>query len=120
MLKIQKTKKNEDILGKIKIKINDISMKLINNDDITPLLTIKKEKTKKNKIKNKNIDEVINDNVSVNCDESEEYLDSEGEKKLVHYENKRHGLQEINTQKLKDELYNNKELVEKHHKLILI
>ena len=115
-----KTKKNDDILGKI--KINNISVKLINNDDITPLLTIKKEKN----IKNKNIITDDNDldsnteNSSVNSDESDEYLDLEGEKKLVHYENKRHGLQEITTQKLKDELYNNKALVEKHHKLIEI
>jgi hypothetical protein len=29
-------------------------------------------------------------------------------------------LQEITTQKLKDELYNNKGLIEKHHKLIKI
>ena len=109
-----KTKKSEDILGKI--KINNISVKLINNDDITPLLTIKKEKEK---IKNEEIEE-IEENKSVDSaesDESDEYLDLEGEKKLVHYENKRRGLQEITTQKLKDELYNNKGLVEKHHKI---
>lgn len=37
------------------------------------------------------VNEEINDNKSVNSDDSEEYLDFEGEKKLVHYENKRHG-----------------------------
>ena len=57
------------------------------------------------------------DNESNNSDESEEYLDLEGEKKLVYFENKRQCLQEITTQKLKDELYNNKGLIEKHHKL---
>jgi len=108
-----KAKKSEDILGKI--KINNISVKLINNDDITPLLTIKKEK-KENK--NNEDNEDIEDNASNNSDESEEYLDLEGEKKLVHFENKRQSLQEITTQKLKDELYNNKSLIEKHHKLI--
>jgi hypothetical protein len=112
-----KTIKNADILGKM--KINDISVKLINNYDITPLLTIKKEK--KNNVKNTkdNIEEDENDdNESVNSYESEEYLDLEGEKKLVHYENKRQGLQEIAAQRLKDELYNNKDLIEKHYKLI--
>ena len=58
------------------------------------------------KIKNigGDVNEEINDNKSVNSDDSEEYLDFEGEKELVHYENKRHGLQEITMQKLKDEL----------------
>jgi len=112
-----KTKKNDDILSKM--KINNISVKLINNDDITPLLTIKKEK----KVKELNNINRENDNdsaKSANSDESDEYLDFEGEKKLVHYENKRQGLQEITTQKLKDELYNNKDLIENHHKLIEI
>ena len=116
-----KTKKNDDILTKM--KINNISIKLINNDDITPLLTIKKEKKNKN-IKNKgkvnNGEKVDDEQKSANSDESDEYLDLEGEKKLVHYENKRHGLQEIATQKLKDELYNNRDRVETHHKLIKI
>ena len=98
-----KTKKSADILSKM--KINDISVKLINNDDIIPLLTIKKEVTNKD------------DNKSVNSNVSEDYLDLEGEKKLVHYENKRQGLQEIASQRLKDELYNNKDLIEKHYKL---
>jgi len=113
-----KAKKSEDILGKI--KINNISVKLINNDDITPLLTIKKEKKKKEKKENENDDEYDDEksNQSNQSDESEEYLDLEGEKKLVHFENKRQSLQEITTQKLKDELYNNKSLIEKHHKLI--
>ena len=107
-----KTKKNDDILSKM--KINNISVKLINDDDITPLLTIKKEK----KIKQLNdINNNDGDNESAKSDESDEYLDLEGEKKLVHYENKRLGLQEITTQKLKDELYNNKELIENHNKL---
>jgi hypothetical protein len=105
-MKNPKTKKSNDILGKI--KINDISVKLITNDDITPLLTIKKEK--KNKIlkiaKNKADDEDTDSD-----DSSDEYLDYEGEKKLAYYENKREGLQEITDLKLKEELYNNRALV---------
>ena len=113
-----KTKKNDDILGKI--KINNISVKLINNDDITPLLTIKKEKKQIiNNVKQNNENNEENQSINSNeSDESDEYLDLEGEKKLVHYENKRNGLQEITTQRLKEELYNNRNLVDAHHKLI--
>ncbi len=82
------TKKNDDILSKI--KINDISVKLINNDDITPLL--------------KNKDEI-------NDESDNDDLDLEGQRKLTHYENKRLGLQEITMQKLKEELYNNRTLI---------
>ena len=109
-----KLKKNDDVLSKI--KINDISVKLINDDDITPFFTVKKEK--KNEIILKKNISVTNNNNDNNSDSSdEEYLDLEGEKKLVHYENKRIGLQEITAQKLKDELYNNKDLIENYHKL---
>ena len=34
-------------------------------------------------------------------------------KKLIHYKNKRHGLQEITARTLKDELYKKKDLIEK-------
>ena len=106
-IKNPKTKKSADIMSKI--KINDISVKLINDDDITPLLTIKIDKKSKN---NKNDQNDKDDKEKYNSDsESEEYLDSEGEKKLIHYENKRLGLQEITTRKLKEELYNNREMI---------
>ena len=91
-----KTKKDPNVISKI--KINNISVKLILNDDITPLLLDKKEK---------------DDSDS----ESDEELDEEGEKKLVHYESKRQGLQEITDQKLKDELYNGRMMVQKQHSL---
>jgi hypothetical protein len=109
-MKNPKTSKSNDILGKI--KINDISLKLITNDDITPLLTIKREKKDKIiKIAKKKVDD---DNYTdTETDSSDdEYLDYEGEKKLAYYENKREGLQEITTQKLKEELYNNRALVQ--------
>jgi hypothetical protein len=101
-----KTKKSENILSVI--KTNKISAKLINNDDITPLLTIKKENKKK--IIDINTNKDNNDN---NDTSESEYLDDEGEKKLLYYENKRQGLQEMTLDKLKDELYNNRDLVEK-------
>lgn len=92
-----------DILNKI--KINDISVKLINDDDITPLLKDKKKK------------EIISDSdgneLEPNSDDESDIdnLDLEAQRKLTHFENKRVGLQEITIQKLKDELYNNRELV---------
>jgi hypothetical protein len=52
-----------------------------------------------------------------NSNDSSEYLDIDGEKKLNHYESKRSGLQEITIQKLKDELYNNKDMIENYHRL---
>jgi hypothetical protein len=99
-----KTKKNEYILDKM--RINDISTKLINNDDITPLLKIKNKKeinydSDGNQIENDN-----NDN-----DDDDDELDAEGERRLAHYESKRQGLQEITEQGLRDELYNNRNLI---------
>jgi hypothetical protein len=99
-----KIKKTENIL-KI-IKTNNISTKLINNDDITPLLTIKK-------IKNKDENTLLN---SSDDDSVSEYLDEAGEKELIRLENKRQGLQEITINKIKDELYNNRDLIEKKNK----
>ena len=83
------------------MKINNISTNLINNDDITPLLTIKKEKTIKQINKKVNNNESNSGDESDESDKSDEYLDLEGEKKLVHYKNKRHGLQEITAQNSK-------------------
>jgi hypothetical protein len=105
------TKMNDDILSKI--KINDISIKLINNDDITPLLKNKEEK------------EIIYDSEGNEMEDSDDEsdideLDLEGQRKLSHYENKRQGLQEITEQKLKDELYNNRNLIQEYHSAIII
>jgi hypothetical protein len=105
------TKKNDDILTKL--KINDISVKLINNDDITPLLINKEEK------------EIMYDSEGNEMEDSDDEsdideLDLEGQRKLSHYENKRQGLQEITEQKLKDELYNNRNLIQEHHSSIII
>lgn len=93
-----KIKKNNDVLSKI--KINDISVKLITNDDITPLLRTKKDKNK-----------LTSENSEISEESDIDDLDDEQEKKLVFYEKKRVGLQEITINKLKDELYNNRDMV---------
>ena len=97
-----KIKKNDDILSKM--KINDISVKLINDDDITPLLKDKKEAE-------------CEDYVDSDDESDIDDLTTEQERKLTHYENKRQGLQEITITKLKDELYNNRDLVVNHHNI---
>jgi hypothetical protein len=89
-----KIKKSKDILSKM--NINNISVKLINDDDIIPLLKDKGNKGLENKLDE---DSDIDD------------LTPEQERKLTHYESKRQGLQEITEIRLKDELYNNKDLV---------
>jgi hypothetical protein len=119
-----KIKKNPDILNKI--RINSISVNLIINEDITSFFSIKKAKPLDN---SDNTDNTDNSDDSDDLDDSDDsdnmsenknydYLDSDGEKKVLYYENKRLGLQEITTQKIKEELYNNKDLIIKYHKSI--
>jgi hypothetical protein len=124
-IKNPKIKKNKDVLSKM--KINDISIKLITNDDITPILRIDNIKIDKvKKIKNNselkngnfndNYNEIENDyntDSEVSDDSDIDYLDDVQQKKLLHYEEKRIGLQEITINKLKDELYNNRDMVHK-------
>jgi hypothetical protein len=106
-----KTKKNDDILSKI--KINDISVKLINDDDITPLL-----KNKKNNIEKEIIYDSDGNEIEEESDDDSDIddLDLEGKRKLTHYENKRLGLQELTIQKLKDELYNGRVVISNSYK----
>jgi hypothetical protein len=89
-----KIKKSPSTLEKI--KINDISVKLIIGDDITPCFMIKNEKSIEN---------------NSDSDSSSGYLDVDGENKLLHFEKKRQGLQELTIQKIKDELYNSRDLL---------
>ena len=135
-------KKNNDVISKL--KINDISVKLINNDDISPLLKIsnkfnkstKSTETKLLESKNKsnecdksnksdksnrsnksNRSEKSNGSIFKKNYKSEENSDSElnSEEKinLEYYEKKREGLREIATEKIKDELYNNRDIIGK-------
>ena len=106
-----KTKKNDDILSKI--KINDISVKLINDDDITPLLKNKKDNVEKEIIYDSDGNEIEEDS---DDDSDIDDLDLEGKRKLTHYENKRLGLQELTIQKLKDELYNGRVVISNSYK----
>ena len=89
-------KKTRDILQKI--NINNISLKLINNDDIEDLV---KEQ------------DILNNVKKLKCNSSEsEELTVEQTKKIEFYENKKLGLQEITNEKIRDELYNNRNLFE--------
>lgn len=81
-----KNKKTQYILEKM--KINNISVKLINDECIEELI---KDKPKDN-----------------NNDDSSDELDELTIKKIDHLESKREGLKEITIEKLKDELYNGK------------
>ena len=74
------------------MKINNISVKLINDECIEELI--------KNNVKNN----VKNNKNDVLSDE----LDEQTIKKIEHLESKREGLKEITIEKLKDELYNGK------------
>jgi hypothetical protein len=80
-----KIKKNTYILEKI--KINNISVKLINDECI---------------------EDLIRDKPKDNNDEISDELDEQTVKKIEHLESKREGLKEITIEKLKDELYNGK------------
>jgi len=81
-----KNKKTQYILEKM--KINNISVKLINDECIEELI--------KNNVEN-NKNNVLSDE-----------LDEQTIKKIEHLESKRDGLKEITIEKLKDELYNGK------------
>ena len=143
-----RSKNSEDILKKI--NINNISLRLINNEDFEDL--IKDDNNKQNnKIINKYSEKILDDETSsddisneqiCNSDSTSDYettskmsnknnnknvknntdTDSDDElndfqlEKIAHLESKRQGLIEITGDKLKDELYNNRKLVEKLHK----
>jgi hypothetical protein len=103
-----KTKKSEDILKKI--NINNISLRLINGEDFEDLIRAENIKDEPLKIKNEEENKLITDTKS-NCilDELNDYQ----LQKMEHLESKREGLQIITGDKLKDELYNNRGLVNK-------
>ena len=65
--------------------------------------------------------ENANDDNDINSDDESDIddLNTEQQRKLTHYENKRQGLQEITITKLKDELYNNRDLVVNHHDIVV-
>lgn len=91
-------KKTQYILEKM--KINNISVKLINDECIEELI---KNNVKNNNVKNNNVKSNKNDDLS-------DELDEQTIKKIEHLESKREGLKEITIEKLKDELYNGKAL----------
>jgi hypothetical protein len=86
-------KKNEDILKKI--HINDVSLQLITGTDAEDI--VRKE------IK----DKIINNIYEI---DTERKLTIIEQNRIQHLENKRDGLIQITLERLKDELYNNKNL----------
>lgn len=109
----KKTKKTNDILKKI--NINNISLKLINGEDIDDLIREKESiDNKKLIIINNDNENNENNNDSDNSEESktEIELTSYQKQQITYYEQKRQGLQDITSNKLRDELYNNRNLFE--------
>jgi hypothetical protein len=104
-----KIKKSTDILKKI--NVNNISLKLINGEDIDELIR------EKDRINNKKLITGItnkhsnfNDKVHIEEVEVEEDLTPYQLQQIEYYEKKRQGLQDITSDKLRDELYNNRNL----------
>jgi hypothetical protein len=95
----KKTKKSNDIIKKI--NINNISLNLINGDEIDELIR------DKDNIENKKL---IEDNVNDSEDDYE--LTPYQQQQITYFEQKRQGLQDITGEKLRDELYNNRNLIE--------
>lgn len=102
-------KKTKDILHKI--NLNNISLHLINDEDIENLIKEQQKFNNKPSIKfqQENKQEINKNNSSY--DKSEE-LTYEQIKKIEHYESKKQGLYEITKEKIREELYNNKNLFE--------
>lgn len=94
----KKTKKSNDIIKKI--NINNISLNLINGDEIDELIR------DKDNFENKKL---IEDNVN---DSEDDELTPYQQQQITYFEQKRQGLQDITGEKLRDELYNNRNLIE--------
>ena len=96
---------------KSKLKINKVSLNLING---TPAEDIVREEIRNNENLLKNNPELIENN------QEERDFNLEEQIRIEHLENKRNGLQEISMERLKEELYNGKELLENNKKIIEI
>lgn len=92
-----------------KINLNNISLHLINNEDIEDL--IKQQNIFNDKTLIKNTEEENGELINI-TDVKNDELTFEQKQKIEHYESKKLGLYEITKEKLRDELYNNKHLFE--------
>lgn len=100
-------KKTKDILHKI--NLNNISLHLINDEDIENLIKEQQQFNSKPSIKLQDENKKEINKNSSSYDKSEE-LTNEQIKKIEHYESKKQGLYEITKEKIREELYNNKNL----------
>ena len=117
-------KKSEDIDKKI--NINDTSLKLISGEELVESeedIEPDKMNHTKEDVKSVNSEDIIND--LVNMDENIQKMIKNREKvqkkenhkiNINHLNSKKEGLQKLTYDKLKDELYNNRELIERHDK----
>jgi len=124
----EKIKKSAD--AKNKIKINEISLKIIDGisaEDIVREEIKEQERQQRLLIKNKNLEndkkiiKIDNKNGQIDKDIKEDEYDSESEEereftleerlRIEHLENKRNGMQKKTFENIKDELYNARELV---------
>ena len=93
---------------KTKIKINDVSLKLI--DGISAEDIVREEIKEKEKLLIKN--KIIKKNNDSESEEEREFTFEE-RLRIEHLENKKEGMQKRTFENIKDELYNAKELIEK-------
>ena len=99
---------------KNKLKINDVSLKIIDGTSAEDIVREEIKEKEKHLIQNKNIQNIIKI-VEINKDsESEEERDFTLEERLRidHLDNKRDGMQKKTFENIKDELYNAKKIIE--------
>ena len=103
----EKLKKSADT--KSKIKINDISLKII--DGVSAEEIVREEIKEKEKVFNKNkIIEIDKNNINSESEEEREFTFEE-RLRIEHLEKKRDGMQKKTFENIKEELYNNRESV---------
>ena len=114
-------KKSNDT--KSKLKINDVSLKIIDGISAEDIVREEIKEQEKMLIKNKIVE---NNNLNINNVANDETSESEEEREFTleerlridHLENKRDGMQKKTFENIKDELYNAKELTESLLKII--
>ena len=103
---------------KNKLKINDISLKIIDGISAEDIVREDIKEKEKHLIKNINVNKIQNTkNKLINGDDSESEVERdftlEERLKIEHLDNKRDGMQKKTFENIKDRLYNAKELMEK-------
>jgi hypothetical protein len=119
-------KKTEDIDKKI--NINDTSLKLITGEELSETDHTYNSNDKENNanldFNSANSEEIINDlknmdeNIQKMINKKKENTRPNSKINISHLNSKKEGLQKLTYEKIKDELYNNRELVEQHDKIL--